>query len=68
MDNFEKVFDKMFEEKANQIKMPEKHKCKCKVVGKSYCKYYKDCKKCVLARHMMEIIMLKQLFGLIDKE
>lgn len=67
MDNFEKVFDKMFEEKAKQIEMPEKRKCKCKV-GKSYCKYDKECKKCVLSGQMMQVIMLKQLFDLIDKE
>lgn len=67
MGNLEKVFDKMFEEKAKQIKMPEKHECNCKI-GKSYCKYDNECKKCVLSEQMMEIIMLKQLFCLIDKE
>lgn len=67
MDNFEKVFDKMFEEKAKQIKMPENYKCKCKA-GKSYCKYDNICKKCVLSGQMLQVIMMKQLFGLIDKE
>ena len=67
MDNFEKVFDKLFEEKAKKVEMPEKHKCKCKI-GKSYCKYDKECKKCVLSQQMMEVIMLEKMFGLIDEE
>lgn len=67
MLNDMKLFDKMFEEKAKQIKMPEKHDCKCKA-GKSYCKYDKECKKCVLSQQLMEIIMLKEIFDLIDKE
>ena len=62
-----KLFEKMFEEKVKQIEMPEKHDCKCKV-GKSYCKYDKECKKCVLSKQLMKAIMLKEIFGLIDKE
>lgn len=67
MDNFEKVFDKMFEEKAKKVKMPEKNECNCKV-GKSYCKYDNECKKCVLSQQMLEAIILKKMFGLIDEE
>ena len=62
-----KLFDKMFEGKAKQIKMPEKHDCKCQV-GKSYCKYDEECKKCVLAQQLIEVMAMERIFGFIEKE
>lgn len=63
MDNLEKMFDRIFEKKAEQTEMPDTYNCACKA-GKSYNKDDIECKKCITSSRLLDIILLQKIFEL----